>query len=109
MHTELISVGLLEDRFNNRGDHCFCCKFQVSIVAPGQPEPDNNGGCWRQPVADLRVLCAIRHDPVRRRALFSSCTFLAYHGVLKHFIQGVRCSQMPLATDFLVDAFVSRR
>ena len=40
-------------------------------------------------MADLKTLCAIRHDPVRRRALFSSCTFLAYHSVLKHFIQAV--------------------
>ena len=68
---------------------------------------------YLQPVADMRSLVKVVKDPVRfsrsvanvssllcwlansfglqvkRRCLFSSCTFMSYHSILKHFIQAV--------------------
>ena len=44
---------------------------------------------YLQPVADLRSLLLVFKDPPKRRCLLSSCTFMAYHDVLKHFIQAV--------------------
>lgn len=68
---------------------------------------------YLQPVADMRSLLKVVGDPVRlsilsqsgltafgaskwhvmmqvkRRCLFSSCSFMSYHSILKHFIQAV--------------------
>ena len=44
---------------------------------------------YLQPVADMRSLMIVFQDPVRRRCLFSSCSFMAYHDILKHFIQAI--------------------
>jgi MFS family permease len=44
---------------------------------------------WLQPQADLRALLGVIQDGPRRRCLFSSCSFMAYHDILKHFIQAI--------------------
>jgi hypothetical protein len=53
--------------------------------ASGAPAP----AWWQQPLDDLKSLGLIWRDPVKTRAMLSSCTFLAYHGVMKNFIQAV--------------------
>ena len=49
--------------------------------------------CSFRSVADAsRLLCWLANDfgvQVKRRCLFSSCTFMSYHSILKHFIQAV--------------------
>lgn len=54
-------------------------------AAPSAPAP----AWWSQPQADLRALLAVLQDGPRRRCLLSSCTFMAYHDILKHFIQAI--------------------
>jgi MFS family permease len=54
-----------------------------------EPESTDASKWWLQPVADIKAVGVVFADPARRRCLLSSCSFMSYHDVLKHFIQAI--------------------
>jgi hypothetical protein len=102
--------GLLADRWGMRKELCLCFVFYIFLLSvipyvldllvvasypdymdSGSAEPESTDASkwWLQPVADIKAVGVVFADPARRRCLLSSCSFMSYHDVLKHFIQAI--------------------